>query len=256
MAKEGYSVKELADMSGVSVRTLHHYDALGLLCPVRRPNGYRSYFKEDAGRLQQILLFRACGMELREIQDLLEAPDYDARAALSAQLDRLQDQKRELKRLIAATRKTIWSLEEGWDMDDRERFEGLKREAVDANEERFGAEARALHGDAAVDAANERLLTMDAREWSDMETLEAAIFDQLKAAMAQGDPAGPAARELAAMHARWIEMHWAKGAYSAEAHLALGRAYLADARFTEYYDSRAGAGATEFLVSALERCLS
>ena len=122
MAKDGYSVKELAEMSGVSVRTLHHYDALGLLSPTRRPNGYRSYSKEDAGRLQQILLFRSCGMELKEIQALLDDPGYDAHAALSTQLEKLQEQKRELKRLIAATRKTIWSLEEGWDMDDRERF--------------------------------------------------------------------------------------------------------------------------------------
>ena len=140
-------------------------------------------------------------------------------------------------------------------MSDKERFEGLKRAAVDANEKMYGAEARERYGDAAVDAANDRLLAMDEDEWNDKEQLESAIIEQLEEVMRVGDAAGAEAQKLAQMHARWIAMQWGEGAYSREAHLQLAQAYLTDQRFKAYYDQRAGEGATETLVAALEACL-
>ena len=137
-------------------------------------------------------------------------------------------------------------------MSDRDRFEGLKREAIRQNEERYGKEARERFGDEAVDAANDALLAMDEEDWSDMNGLETAIIEQLKKALATGDPAGAEAVELAAMHARWIRMHWGEAAFNMEAYLAMVRAYLADKRFQTYYDERAGNGACEFLVRAVE----
>ncbi|MGN0072651.1 MAG: TipAS antibiotic-recognition domain-containing protein [Coriobacteriales bacterium] len=127
---------------------------------------------------------------------------------------------------------------------------------VRENEERYGAEARSLYGDKAVDEANERLLDMSQREWDSKEELERAIIAQLKAAMETGDTAGLSARVLCSMHERWIRMHWGDAAYSPEVHASLGKGYLADPRFIEYYDSRAGEGATQFLADALqEYCL-
>ena len=73
----------------------------------------------------------------------------------------------------------------------------------------------------------------------------------LRLAMASGDPAGEASRELAHMHARWISIHWGES-YNREAHLELSRGYLADQRFIDYYDSACGHGATKFLVHSLE----
>lgn len=129
----------------------------------------------------------------------------------------------------------------------------LKRwSAVHANEMRYGAEARECYGDEMVDAANERLLNMDDKTWSTKEELEKQIVDQLKVAMASGRAAGEESRRLAGMHAAWIEMQWGEGVYSPEAHVALVQSYLSDVRFTEYYDSRAGDGATKFLVEAVE----
>ena len=250
-----YTVKQLADLSGVSVRTLHHYEDVGLLHPARRDNGYRAYAQTDVERLQQVLLFRACGMQLEDIRALLDAPDFDVRQALEGHLAALEHQREELERLIATVRKTICSLEGEATMTDKERFEGLKRKAIDENERRHGAEVRARYGDAAADAANERLLAMDEATWNDMNALEGAIIDQLRVAMAANDHAGPDATLLCEMHARWIALHWGEGAYTPAAHLGLAHGYLADARFVEYYDSRAGTGATEFLVAALEAYL-
>lgn len=132
----------------------------------------------------------------------------------------------------------------------------LKRwSAVHANEMSYGKEARERYGDAAVDAANERLLGMSEAEWSAKETLEQAIIEQLKAAVAAGNAMGPEAAKLAQMHARWIRTQWGEGAYSPDAHVALAQSYLEDERFVDYYDSRAGEGATAFLVAAIEAAM-
>jgi len=72
-----YKVKELAELSGVSVRTLHWYDRIGLLTPQREENGYRSYSTAQVDRLQEILFYRQMGIPLEEIKMLLSAPDYD-----------------------------------------------------------------------------------------------------------------------------------------------------------------------------------
>ena len=96
---------------------------------------------------------------------------------------------------------------------------------------------------------------MSEEEWNTKEKLEVAIIEQLKKAMLTGDALSPETAKLARMHADWIRMQWAQGAYSPQAHVCLARGYLADDRFVEYYDSRAGKGATEFLVEAIETAL-
>lgn len=255
MGERTYTVKQVAEMSGASIRALHHYEELGLLEPQRRPNGYRAYGPDDVARLQQILLFRACGMGLSDIAGIVNDPGFDEASALRAHLGTLERRKEDLETLIRTVQKTIDALEGCTAMDDREKFEGLKRAAVDANEKAYGAEARRRHGDEAVDAANERLMSMDETEWNDLHELEGAIIEQLAGVMRAGDATGAAAQQLARMHARWIAMQWGEGAYSREAHLQLAQAYLADERFTAYYDERAGEGATGVLVEALRACL-
>ena len=123
----------------------------------------------------------------------------------------------------------------------------LKRwSAVHSNEMRYGVEARERYGDAAVDAIDIGLYDL---------RLAVAIIEQLKKAMSTGDALGSEATKLARMHADWICMQWTKGAYSPQAHVCLAQGYLADGRFVEYYDSRAGKGATEFLVKTIEAAL-
>ena len=73
--------------------------------------------------------------------------------------------------------------------------------------------------------------------------------------MAAGNAKGPEAAKLVQMHARWIRMQWGEGAYSTDAHVALAQSYLEDERFVDYYDSRAGEGATAVLVAAIEAAI-
>ncbi len=123
--------------------------------------------------------------------------------------------------------------------------------AVRENEECYGEEARGLYGDDAIDAANERLLDMDPAVWNDMKELERAILGQLSIAMAEGDPRGPEAKKLVRMHRQWVGLHWGSEPED-EAYLGLVKGYLADPRFVSYYDDPCGAGATAFLVEAVE----
>lgn len=250
-----YTIGELATMSGTTERALRHYEDLGLLSPARGENGYRRYSEKDVKRLQEVLLFRACGIGLSEIRGMLESPGYSAEKALELHLKTLRARQRELEALVETVEKTIATMKGQKTMTNEERFRGLKEQAIETNESTYGTEARERYGDDAVDAANERVRAMSEKDWDEMRGLEQGIIRQLKAAMATGDPAGDAARELVALHRRWICGYWGDGRYSAKAHLSLGEMYLADERFRDYYDSRAGAGATEFLVAALRSWL-
>ena len=188
---------------------------------------------------------------LGAIRDAFADDRFDFRAVLTDHLATLRARQKELETLMGTVEKTIASLEGRCTMTDKERFEGMKARAIAENEEHYGAEVRRRHGDAAMDAANERMAGMTEAEWNDAKALEAAILEQLTAAKATGDPTGEAARKLCAMHARWLQMHWGEGAYSPAAHAALAEGYVADQRFTAYYDEAAGEGATAFLRDAL-----
>lgn len=81
-------VKELAEIAGVSVRTLHHYDKIGLLTPaIDQENGYRNYSDEDVSQLQQILFFRQLNFKLKQIKEIMDSPDYEKQEALQVQRD-------------------------------------------------------------------------------------------------------------------------------------------------------------------------
>lgn len=242
-----YSTKQLADMAGVSPRTLRYYDQIGLLVPEREENGYRSYGHSEVRRLQHILLLRSCGVPLQTVEEALDQADFTLPAMLAEHLSCLQKQKSELEKTIATVKRVVAGLGGYENMDDTQKFEEIKRQSVEQFEEEYGEEARRLYGDEAIDASNERMLGMSKLAWDAKEELEQRIKDNLAIAMATGDPTSPESRMVAEMHAQWIRVHWGEGAYTPEAHVALAEGYLADPRFIEYYDSAAGEGATEFL---------
>lgn len=109
-----YSVSQVADLSGVTVRTLHHYDAIGLLKPAHvRSNGYRAYDDADLLRLQQILFYRELGFDLAAIGRILDAPDFDAAAALRTHRAALHTRITRLTELVATLDHTLALYTEG-----------------------------------------------------------------------------------------------------------------------------------------------
>jgi DNA-binding transcriptional MerR regulator len=103
-----YTVKKLASLAGVSVRTLHYYDELGLLKPrYRQENGYRHYDEDSIIRLQQIMFFRELGFSLDEVGKIISHPDFDVLEALRSQRDLLVKKSERLGVLISTVDKTI-----------------------------------------------------------------------------------------------------------------------------------------------------
>ena len=105
-----YTVKAVAEMAGVSIRALHHYDDIGLLKPTSvSPSGYRLYTDKDLERLQQVLFFRELGFGLQEIKVIIDSPEFDKRQALATHRKLLKEklskeQNVNKKRKNAATR--------------------------------------------------------------------------------------------------------------------------------------------------------
>ena len=150
-----YTVQALAKLAGVSPRTLRWYDHIGLLAPGRRgENGYRLYGPKEVDRLQQVLFYRALGVELGEIKALLDDPAFDETAALQSHLLALQGEQKRLAALIRTVEATLAAKERRTPMKDEQKFEGLKDQLVAENEKTQGKEARTRYGDAPVDAAS------------------------------------------------------------------------------------------------------
>lgn len=246
-----YTINKLARMSGISTRTLRYYDQIGLLSPERvAANGYRIYGPAQVDLLQQILFFRELGFELEKIREIVGAPDFDCDAALESHLTALLKRREQIEALIAGVRKTIRTRKGETVMNDEEKFEGFKQKLVDDNERKYGAEVRKKYGDAAADASNARMKGMTKEQYADMEKLTTEVNETLRAAFAQGDPAGELAQRACDLHRQWLCLSWPDGMYSKQAHLNMAEMYCADERFKAYYDAIAP-GCTEFLRDAL-----
>ena len=137
-----YSIHELSRLSGVSTRTLRWYDEIGLLKPGRvAESGYRYYGPAQVDRLQDILFYRALGVELARIRECLDAPSFDRLAALRQHLAALQAQKARLESLIQSVEETIGCEERKEPMEDEKKFAALKAKLVAENEAAHGKEA-------------------------------------------------------------------------------------------------------------------
>ena len=134
-------------------------------------------------------------------------------------------------------------------MTDQEKFEAFKRNAVAAMEAAHGAESRKKYGDAEVDRANACVLALTQEEYTAWKALGDEILQALAAAVQAGaDPAGPEGQRIAQLHRRWLSYSWE--AYTPQAHAGLAELYVADPRFTAYYD-REVPGCAAFLRDAV-----
>lgn len=246
-----YTVQKLARLAGVSARTLRFYDEIGLLKPARVTSArYRIYGAEQVDLLQQIMIFRALGLDLSTIAVLMQDEKFDRVGALRNHLQALQAQRVQLERLIGNVEKTIQKEEGNITMTDAEKFEGLKKQLIDDNEKQYGDEIRGKYGDSAVDASNAKMAGMSQAKFDAMQADAQAILEKLKQAVMAGEaPSGDAGREIALLHKKWLGYTWPQ--YSVEAHLGLAQMYLADERFTAYYD-KACPGAAQFLADAVD----
>ncbi len=124
-----YAVKQLSDLAGVSVRTLHYYDEIGLLKPSAvSENGYRHYDGDALLKLQQILFYREMGLGLLQIKDLLDSPEFDLVTALQSHRDELQGRIERLQALMHTVDSTIMHLVGEVEMSNKQFFAGFSEE--------------------------------------------------------------------------------------------------------------------------------
>lgn len=245
-----YTVKKLAELAGVSARTLRFYDEIGLLRPARTTGaGYRVYGAREVDMLQQILFFRELDLPLQTIAEILGDPSFDRKQALRAHLRALETHQARLRALIGNVQKTI-EMEEGEIiMTDNEKFEGFKQKLVDDNERTYGQEAREKYGDEAIDESNARMMNMTKAQYDAMQATGAELSALLERAVTKGlSPEGEEGREATRLHKAWLGYTWSH--YSPEAHLGLTRMYVDDERFTAYYD-KGVPGCAKFLRDAV-----
>lgn len=247
-----YTVNILANMAGVSARTLRYYDEIGLLKPKRiNSNGYRIYGKDQVDNLQQILFYRELGVNLEEIKCIITEPGFDRAKSLEHHLTTLTQKKKQIEMLIENVSKTIDSLKGAAIMSDRDKFEGFKDQIIQDNEKKYGEEIRRKYGDKEVEESNARIKGMTEEQWKQQEELSTQIEKLLKQGVQSGNPAGEIGKKLCEAHAKWLCMFWPKGKYTKEMHRNMGDMYVCDERFKAFYDDIVEGGA-QFLFDALK----
>lgn len=233
---ESLSVGAVANLVGVSVRTLHHYDAIGLLSPGERsPAGYRLYGRAELERLQQILSYRELGFELEAIAHLLDDAGTDPvehlrrqEALLNARLERLLAMRRQVRRQMEARNMGI-------NLSPKEMFEVFgdhdpSKHAAEA-EERWG------HTDA-YKQSQARVKGYTKADWQRVSAQVVTVEQRFMELMAAGVPAtDDRAKAAAEAHRQQITDNYYDCSY--EIHEGLADMYEADPRFTKYYEDKA-----------------
>lgn len=228
-----YQVKEAARLAGVTVRTLHHYDRIGLLQPAARSaSGYRLYGQADLERLQHILVWRALGLSLSDIHVLLSAAHKTRRSILESQHTRLRAERDRLSHMLTAIERSLVHLDEETDMPADTMFDGFHSKP-------YEDEAAARWGDTeAFKTSQKRTKAYTAADWTAIKADMAAIDAAFAQAMADGVPAdAPAAQDIARRHRGHID-RWFYPCAPAM-HRMLAASYVSDPRFMAHYEARA-----------------
>ena len=245
-----YSIQELSRLSGVTTRALRWYDQIGLLKPSRvAESGYRYYGPAEVDRLQDILFYRALGVELARIRECLDDPSFNRTAALRSHLAALEAERTRLDALIRSVRDTIRCEERKEIMSDEQKFEALKQQILTRHEQVYGKEAREKYGDDMVDAAQGAIRDLTVEQYRAWTQLGQQIQARLEAAVRAGlSPEGEAGREVAALHRRWLTVTGNR--YDPAKHRGIAELYVGDPRFTAYYDKTVP-GCARFLRDAV-----
>jgi MerR family transcriptional regulator, thiopeptide resistance regulator len=191
-----YTVKQLSDLAGVSIRTLHYYDEIGLLEPASvGQNGYRYYDETDLLKLQQILFFREMDLGLLQIKDIVDRPEFDLLSALQAHRRALQDKIQRLQCLIDTVDSTLMHLTGDVEMSKKQLFAGFSEE----KQKQYEQEAIEQFGEDAVRPSIQRWNSYSAEKKQQIMTESGAIYTDLIGVMDKG----PASADVHAILARW-----------------------------------------------------
>ena len=243
-----HTVGQVAALAGVTVRTLHHYDRVGLLVPSERSEqGYRLYNYGDLERLRQIRLLRELRFSLDAIGQMLDATAYDRRSALAGQRELLKERQERTEKIILGVDRALTAMEEEREMDKTEMFEGLE----EFDHAQYQEEAEQRWGD--TDAYKEsmrRTRRYGRNDWARIKEEGEAVMASLADLLSEGaHAAGHAAMDLAEEHRCHIDRWFYPCSHGM--HRALADMYTADPRFMQHFEKRAE-GLAEFFQDAIK----
>jgi DNA-binding transcriptional MerR regulator len=224
-----FTVKQLSKLAGITPRTLHHYDEIGLLKPSRvGDNGYRYYGEESLLRLQQILFYRELDIPLADIKMIMGRRDFDVQGALYSHREALQKQVMRLNRLIQTVDNTIDHLKGDNMMSEKGLFEGFTEE----EQEKYALEAEQMYDAETVRASNRKWKAYSAAKKESILAEGKAIYVDMIAAM----PKGADSPEVQAIVERWrrhMDYFWTP---NLDQLLSLANGYNDDPRFKANFD--------------------
>ncbi len=224
-----FTVKQLSTLAGVTPRTLHHYDEIGLLKPSRiGDNGYRYYGEESLLRLQQILFYRELDMPLEDIRKIMGRRDFDVLSALESHKQSLKKQMERTQRLLRTVDNTIEHLKGKNKMSNKNLFEGFSEE----EQEKLAQEAEQKYDPETVRESNRKWKSYSKDKKEAILAEGKSIYVDLAAAMSKG--AG--SKEVQAVIARWhdhMQYFWSP---NDDQLLGLADLYNDDPRFRENYE--------------------
>ena len=253
MAKRTYLVKEVAALSGVTVRALHYYDELGLLAPSGRSSaGYRLYDDDDLLRLQQILIGRELGLSLEAIRRSLDDPQFDRRAALAAQRAELAARAERAEEMVRSIDAALAALDEAEEketnvtrkVDFKKLFDGFDHEQYEPEvKQRWG-------GTDSYKKSEQRWKSYTEADLLRMKEEQGAIYAAAGALRTAGvSPDDPRAMDIAEQHRlsfdRWFYP------CSHKMHASLADMWETDTRYAIAMDKNGGDGFTKFLAAAV-----
>ncbi len=199
-----YTVKAVSDLAGVTVRTLHHYDEIGLLKPESvSASGYRLYGDAELERLQQILFLRELGFSLEDIKEILDSPGFDRKQALQTHRRLLVERRDRVQAMIRSVDRTLDAMERGMTMDKKAMFEGFDDSKIRAHMEQYKEEARGMYGKEMVDESYRPVSKYTKQDWAPIKAEEAEITATVAGQMDKG-PADPVVQEKMAQKFRMI----------------------------------------------------
>lgn len=245
-----YTVKQLSDLARVSVRTLHHYDEIGLLRPARvGENGYRYYERPQWLRLQQILLYREMGLSLEDIGAALDRKDFDLTAALKAHRARLEAERERYRGLIGVIDATLEGLSGGvlspedlysWPSETRQaEFEGWLVERYGAQMQDDIVKSR-RHVEALDPAGRDQVMER-------LKFIEGDLVDAFRHGLR---PQSPLLDPLMQAHCDWVATMWNRPC-PPQAYAGLAEMYLSHPEFVARYETLSP-GFAAFLAEAMK----
>ncbi|WDC85328.1 MerR family transcriptional regulator [Caloramator sp. mosi_1] len=176
-----YKIKEVADMVGISVRTLHHYDEIGLLKPDSTTEaGYRLYSEKDLEKLQQILFFKELDFDLKTIKEILSNPNFDKRRALELHKQLLIKKRDRLNKIIECVEDTIESIERGIKMSKDNMFEAFDMSEIEKYKQKYAEETKQKYGH--TDAYKESMAKTSKytnKDWENIIQRQSEIYREI-----------------------------------------------------------------------------